>query len=135
MPLISTVDKHTTTLLFTLPWGEGGLEKYWGFLYGNLGERGLSEVTRDVYSEVRSRIWVSRLFCLGYSSKCRDEHTDGPGFVMPHQYLSLNCKLQDKVNWRSSGLKNRRKLQNAFPMILLFSQNDHYSVKNPNIAV
>lgn len=67
---------------------------------------------------------VSCLFCLGYSSECRGEHADGPGFVMPHQYLSLSCKLQDKVNWRSSALKNRRKLQSAFPMILVFLWND-----------
>lgn len=67
---------------------------------------------------------VSCLFSLGYRSECRAEHAGGPGFVMPRQHLALNFKLQDKGNWRSSALKNWRKLQNAFPVILLFSQND-----------
>lgn len=120
-PLIST--HHDPSFHLTLE--ERGFRKMLLVFIWESGGRGLSEITQDVQSEVRSWIWVSLVcFCLGYSRECRHEHTDGPGFLMPHQYLSPSCKLQDKVNWRSSALKNQRKLQNAFPIILLFSLND-----------
>lgn len=61
LPLISTAGKHTVTLLFTLPWRRGDLEKCCYFSYGNLGGRGSSEVAQDVYSQVRRQIWVSHV--------------------------------------------------------------------------
>lgn len=59
LPLISTAGKHTMTCLFILPWRGGGIEKWHYFSYGNLGEWGLSEATRDVYSKTRSQMRVS----------------------------------------------------------------------------